>query len=143
MGEARHEPVVGEPYYHLKLEDGGTGSVRAYEVVHLPTDVDPMQTAAECTRRGNPRVGMSAKQVVATCWGEPDRVDHRETKRGVSERYIYSTGRYVLLHNGIVTSVQRAAFCAKPGNAIRLTLQKYKGDDHVERIVLARVNGRN
>jgi hypothetical protein len=57
-------------------------------VVHLPTDVDPMQTAAECTRRGNPRVGMSAKQVVATCWGEPDRVDHRETKRGVSERYI-------------------------------------------------------
>ena len=39
---------VGEPYYHLELEDGRTGYVRAYEVVHLATDVDPMQTAAEC-----------------------------------------------------------------------------------------------
>jgi hypothetical protein len=41
-----------------------------------------------------------------TCWGKPIRVDRRETARGVTERYVYSKTRFVLLHNGIVTSVQ-------------------------------------
>jgi hypothetical protein len=49
---------------------------------------------------------MSAKQVRATCRGEPDRVDRRETARGVTERDVYGKSRHVLLHNGIVTSVQ-------------------------------------
>ena len=44
---------------------------------------------------------MTAKQVRATCWGEPDHVDRRETARGVTERYVYGDGR-VILHNGIV-----------------------------------------
>jgi len=52
---------------------------------------------------------MSAKQVLATCWGTPDRVDRRETARGVSERYVYGRNGQVLLHNGIVTSVQISA----------------------------------
>jgi hypothetical protein len=26
--------------------------------------------AAECKRRGDPRVGMTAEQVEATCWGQ-------------------------------------------------------------------------
>jgi len=39
---------------------------------------------------------MTARQVEATCCGKPDRVD----------RYVYGKSRFVLLHNGIVTSVQ-------------------------------------
>ena len=70
------------------------------------TDIDPAVAAAECKRRGDPRVGMTAKQVRATCWGDPDHVDRGETARGVAERYVYGRGRYVLLHNGVVTSVQ-------------------------------------
>jgi hypothetical protein len=48
---------------------------------------------------------MSAKQVLATCWGKPEHVDRRETTQGITERYVYEDGR-VILHNGIVTSVQ-------------------------------------
>jgi hypothetical protein len=69
------------------------------------TDIDLDKVAAECKRHGNPRIGMTAKQVLATCWGKPDHVDRRETARGVTERYIYDNGR-VIFHNGIVTSVQ-------------------------------------
>jgi hypothetical protein len=98
--------ITSSAYYHVKLEDGRAGYISAMELLAYGTDVDPMQAAADCKRRGNPRVGMTAKQVRATCWGDPSHVDHRETARGVSERYIYGKGRYVLLHNGVVTSVQ-------------------------------------
>jgi hypothetical protein len=97
--------VTSAAYYHVKLEDGRTGYISAFDLVRFGTDVDPAQAAAECKRRGNPRVGMTAKQVRATCWGEPDHVDRKETARGVTERYVYDTGR-VILHNGIATSVQ-------------------------------------
>jgi hypothetical protein len=98
--------VTSDAFYHVKLEDGRTGYISALNLVRFGTDVDPTQAAAECKRRGDPRIGMTAKQVRATCWGEPDRVDRRETARGVSERYVYGKSRFVLLHNGIVTSVQ-------------------------------------
>jgi hypothetical protein len=97
---------AGTAYYHVKMADGPAGYISATELLASATDIDPMKTAADCIHRGNPRVGMTAKQLKATCWGEPNRVDHRETKRGTTERYVYGKGKYVLLHNGIVTSVQ-------------------------------------
>jgi len=100
------EGMFGNPYYHVKLADGRTGYVNASSFAVETTEVDLQKAAADCKRRGNPRVGMTAKQVRATCWGDPSHVDHRETVRGVSERYVYGKGRYVLLHNGVVTSVQ-------------------------------------
>jgi hypothetical protein len=98
--------ITSDAFYHVTLEDGRTGYISAFALVSFATDVDPAQAAAECKRRGEPRLGMTAKQVRATCWGDPDRVDRRETARGVSERYAYGKNRLVLLHNGIVTSVQ-------------------------------------
>jgi hypothetical protein len=100
------EGTFGNPYYHVRLADGRAGYVDAFEFKWQTTDVDLQKAEAECVRRGKPRIGMSAKQVRATCWGEPDRVDRRETARGVTERYVYDKSRFVLLHNGIVTSVQ-------------------------------------
>ena len=104
--DAIEQGPVGSAYYHVKLEDGRVGFISADKVVHLATQIDPMQTAADCIRRGEPRVGMSRQRLEATCWGKPDRVDRRETARGVTERYVYGRSRHVLLHNGIVTSVQ-------------------------------------
>jgi hypothetical protein len=98
--------VTSDAYYHVTLEDGRTGYVAALDLVRFATDVDPAQAAAECKRRGDPRVGMTRKQVEGTCWGIPDRVDRRETARGVTEQYVYGKSRFVLLRNGIVTSVQ-------------------------------------
>jgi hypothetical protein len=95
----------GNPYYHVKLTDGRTGYILASELRANATDIDLDKVAAECKCHGNPRIGMTAKQVLATCWGKPDHVDRRETARGVTERYVYDNGR-VIFHNGIVTSVQ-------------------------------------
>ncbi|MGE5365850.1 MAG: hypothetical protein ACM3PO_01045 [Betaproteobacteria bacterium] len=72
----------GNPYYHVKLADGRTGYVDASTFVLHTTEIDLEKAAAECKRRGKPRVGMTAKQVEATCWGKPGRVDRRETARG-------------------------------------------------------------
>lgn len=98
--------VTSTAYYHVTLEDGRTGYIEAFGFLRFATDVDPAQAAADCKRQGDPRLGMTAKQVLATCWGKPDRVDRRETARGITERYVYGKSRFVLLHNGIVTSVQ-------------------------------------
>src|SRR5205823_238804 len=95
----------GHPYFHVKLIDGRTGYAPASQFGSL-ADVDPAIIAAECKRRGNPRVGMSAKQVEAPGWGKPGHVDRRETARGISDGSAYGNGRYVILRNGIVTSVQ-------------------------------------
>jgi len=98
--------ITSDAYYHVTLDDNRTGYISAFQLVAFATNTDPAQAAAECRRRGDPRLGMTAKQVEATCWGKPDRVDRRETVRGVTERYMYGKSRFVLLHNGIVTPVQ-------------------------------------
>ena len=49
---------------------------------------------------------MTVKQVEASCWGRPDHINSKESRRGVSEQYVYGNGRFVYLHNGIVTEVQ-------------------------------------
>jgi hypothetical protein len=97
--------ITSDPEYHVKLEDGRAGYIDALQLVTFATDVDPMQTAAECIRRGEPRIGMTAKQVEATCWGKPDHVDRLKTVQGVTDRYVYEKGRLVL-HNGVVTSIK-------------------------------------
>jgi hypothetical protein len=61
--------MTSEAYYHVQSEDGRSGYILAFELVLAATDVDPMQTAADCIRRGERRVGMTAKQVEASCWG--------------------------------------------------------------------------
>ena len=62
-------------------------------------------TAAECRRRGDPHIGMSAKQVEATCWGKPDHVNTTERQSGLYQQYVYGDDKFVYLRNGVVTSV--------------------------------------
>lgn len=104
--DAIEEGTFGVPYYHVKLADGRAGYVDASTFKWQTTGMDLEKAEADCRRRGEPRVGMSRKQVEETCWGKPGRVDRRQTARGVTERYVYGKSRFVLLHNGIVTSVQ-------------------------------------
>lgn len=94
----------GVPYYRLQLDDGRI--VYATAPMIGITDIDPDVAAAECTRKGAPRIGMTFKQVEATCWGRPDHVNRRQTAGATSEQYVYGDGRFVYFHNGVVTSVQ-------------------------------------
>ena len=95
---------IFDPYYHITLDDGRSGY---FSVVQLfkATDIDPAVAAAECKRRGEPRLGMSVKQLEATCWGKPNHINRRQTAKGIRDQYVYDSGRYVDLHNGIVTSI--------------------------------------
>lgn len=93
------------PYYRLVLDDGRVGYTVAFFFPSVATDIDPAIAAAECKRQGQPRLGMTVKQVEATCWGMPDHVNRRQTAKGIREQFVYPGNRYVDLHNGIVTSI--------------------------------------
>lgn len=59
----------------------------------------------ECERRGGVKIGMTADEVKASCWGNPARVNQTITARGKHEQWVYRSG-YVYLENGTVTSIQ-------------------------------------
>jgi hypothetical protein len=100
----------GEPYYQTALDDGRHGFVLASELMDSssPTDIVAAQekAAADCRKRGPPRIGMSAQQVAKSCWGKPDHVNRSETATAIFDQYVYEDGRYVYLRNGVVTSIQ-------------------------------------
>lgn len=69
--------------------------------------VDEKQTAikARCAKLGGARIGMTAVQVRASCWGKPDRVNDTLTARGENSQWVYRGG-YVYLTDGVVTAIQ-------------------------------------
>ncbi len=100
-------------FYRVTFEDGRSGYIGALEKELQSTNKDPAIAAAECKRRGNPRIGMTHQQVIATCWGEPENVNRTETGNVVFDQYVYSDGRYVYLRNGAVTSLQVSGTLAR------------------------------
>jgi hypothetical protein len=92
----------GQFYYHVTLEDGRTGYALSTLVLSFATEMDP----AECKRRGEPRIGMTYKQVEATCWGKPKDINRTQTASGVTDQLVYGEGYYVYTRNGIVTGIQ-------------------------------------
>ena len=71
----------------------------------ITTTLDPVTAAAECKKKGNPKLGMTAAQVKATCWGPPTYVNAKVRKTGKYEQYVYGDNKFVYLRDGIVTSV--------------------------------------
>ncbi len=53
-----------------------------------------------------PLIGMTADEVLASTWGEPEKINRTTTAYGVSEQWVYSGNRYVYLDDGIVTAIQ-------------------------------------
>jgi hypothetical protein len=96
-------------FYRIVLDGGLVGYSDALAVGLGVTETDPAVAAAECKRRGEPRLGMNVKQLEATCWGKPDHVNRRQTAKGIRDQFIYNGNRYVDLHNGIVTSIDVSA----------------------------------
>jgi hypothetical protein len=97
---------IGDAFCHVTLDDGRAGYAGCFLLMSQTTDVDPVVAAADCKRRGNPRIGMTAKQVEASCWGKPEHVNRRQTAQATTDQYVYGDGRSVHLRNGIVTSIQ-------------------------------------
>jgi len=96
---------MSDSYYHVTLNDGRAGFIQASELLAHGADTDPAK--ADCKRRGDPRVGMSAKQVEATCWGKPDHVNRTEKEGAVFDQFVYGNkNKYLYLRNGVVVSIQ-------------------------------------
>lgn len=53
-----------------------------------------------------PEIGMTEEEALNTEWGKPKSKNVTETQYGKREQWVYSTGRYVYLDDGIVTGVQ-------------------------------------
>ena len=94
-----------DPFFHVVLDDGRSGFVDALLLTTTTTTADPALVVAECKRKGDPKLGMNAAQVAATCWGRPQYVNTKIRKTGKYEQYVYGDNKFVYLHNGIVTSV--------------------------------------
>ena len=52
-----------------------------------------------------PRIGMTAEEVLKSTWGEPEHINKTTYSWGVKEQWCYSAYRYIYLENGIVTSI--------------------------------------
>ena len=96
---------VDDPYFHVVVDDGRSGFVSAIMWPLGVASVDPAMAAAECKRKGDPKIGMNAAQVAATCWGPPNYVNTKIRKNGKFEQFVYGDDKFVYLHNGIVTSI--------------------------------------
>lgn len=64
-----------------------------------------MAEKKECDRKGGISVGMTAEQVLKTCWGKPSRVNKTYTARSQREQWVYGSS-YVYVENGVVTAIQ-------------------------------------
>ncbi len=99
----------GQIYFAVTLDDGRQGYI-SFDFSKGFQDDEPSvalkKHAEDCKRLGVPRIGMSAKQVEATCWGKPDHVNRSETAGAITDQYVYGDSRYVYLRNGVVTSIQ-------------------------------------
>jgi hypothetical protein len=104
-----HSEVAGtsidDPYFHIVLDDGRTGFASAVLLSSATTAIDPAVAAAECKKRGNPKLGMTAAQVKASCWGPPKYVNAKVRATGKYEQYVYGDNKFVYFRDGIVTSV--------------------------------------
>lgn len=49
---------------------------------------------------------MTVNEVLNSYWGKPSKVNKTTTANSVSEQWVYSSGKYVYLKDGIVTAIQ-------------------------------------
>jgi phosphoenolpyruvate synthase/pyruvate phosphate dikinase len=66
-------------------------------------------THQECVvAKGDISIGMSKQQVLASCWGKPDRINTSETAAGLDEQWSYGPAiGYVYFRHDVVVAIQR------------------------------------
>ena len=62
------------------------------------------QRQEACSRLPMPKIGMTADQVLSSCWGKPDHAAEETTARGKMSVWGYPEG-YVYLTDGTVTKI--------------------------------------
>jgi hypothetical protein len=101
---------VGSDDYFVLLDDGRRGWTETSTPFLI--DYDPVarskQAAEECSRRGQPKIGMTPQELIASCWGKPAKVVKKTTAAGIEENYIYGLGHIVKFSDGKVSEIVEA-----------------------------------
>jgi hypothetical protein len=107
-----YTPAPNEGYV-IKFDNGKHGWVKELDLLLTDDEEDhrklvaaAKRSKAECDRRGGVRIGMTAAQVKASCWGAPQSVNKTTTAGGTDEQWVYGGSNYVYLTNGIVSAIQ-------------------------------------
>jgi hypothetical protein len=98
---------VGADDYYVLLDDGRRGWVGSDGLFLIDYDIAALQKRAseECARRGQPKIGMTASELTASCWGKPNRIIKKTTAAGIEENYVYSIGHIVKFSDGKVSEI--------------------------------------
>jgi hypothetical protein len=91
--------------YKVAFDDGRTGYMGEADLSRT-TAKDPVVLAADCKRLGNPKIGMTAEQVIATCWGKPEHITHTQAGAQTFDQYAYSGNRHLYFQDGVLRSFQ-------------------------------------
>jgi hypothetical protein len=94
--------------FAVSLSDGSTGFVSHDSLIFLSTQ-DPAAVKAECERRGQPRIGMTTVEAMATCWGKPQQVVKMTTAAGVHERFLYGNGHILEFEGDALSAIIESA----------------------------------
>lgn len=100
---------VIDAYYQVRFNDGREGYLSETDVIaqtvsdHIRKKLSAEKAA--CDKAGGVSVGMSRKQVLASCWGKPRHINQTVTANGTDEQLVYRSG-YIYLRNGVVVGIQ-------------------------------------
>jgi hypothetical protein len=92
--------------YKVAFDNGRTGYMAEADFAGRTAAKDPAVTAADCKRLGNPKIGMTVAQVVATCWGKPEHITHTQAGAQTFDQYVYSGNRNLYFQDGVLRSFQ-------------------------------------
>lgn len=64
------------------------------------------QALAKRKRSEGVSIGMTSEDVVASSWGKPEKINRSDYSFGVHEQWVYGSGNYIYIKDGLVSSVQ-------------------------------------
>lgn len=91
---------LGTKYYidKEKLYKVEGNNTEEYKKIGASTDI-PQE-------KPSPQIGMTAKQVEASNWGPPEKINKTTINYGVKEQWVYNDAKYIYLEEGIVIEIQ-------------------------------------
>jgi|SRR5579862_430435 len=106
--------------FYVALPNDKTGYVDAGFSWIFLSETDPAENARKrvaeekvrqenCARRGQPKIGMTMDEAIATCWGKPGRVVKTTTAAAVQQDFIYGRGHVLRFENGNLTAILETA----------------------------------
>lgn len=70
------------------------------------TNIKSVTNTSEELHKEPPSIGMTADALRKSSWGRPKSISKTTTTKGISEQWIYSKTKYIILKDGVVDTIQ-------------------------------------